>query len=144
MEIAKTVTKNNEIAAGGQYVIRGYVTALQGTPSDDLTKYGNYSVWLADSVNGGKVFEAYRVIPTDGKTVAEVGDYVEVIGDITKYNSTYETSQGGSIEVLQDPTTAVENTTTKTVKAKKVIENGQLIIIDANGVRYNAVGVVIE
>ena len=99
-EIAAKLTANNEIAAGGQYVIRGYVTALQGTPSSDMSSYGNYSVWMADAVDGGQVFEAYRVKPIDGKTIAAVGDYVEVIGDITKYGTTYETTQGGSIEVL--------------------------------------------
>ena len=100
LEIAQTITTNNELAAGGQYVIRGYVTAQQGTPSDDLTKYSNYSVWIADAVDEGQVFEAYRVKPIDGKTIAAVGDYVEVIADITKYNTTYETYQGGSIEIL--------------------------------------------
>ena len=147
LEIAKTVTKNNEIAAGGQYVIHGYAVEVDTTK---YSTYKNYSVWLNDEKGGEKVFEAYRVIPADGKTIVAVGDYVEVIGDITMYynsnskTTTYETAKGGSIKVLQDPTTAVENTTTKAVKAKKVIENGQLIIIDANGVRYNAVGVVIE
>lgn len=109
VEIAKTVSANNEVAAGGKYVIRGYVTALQGTPATDFETYGNYSVWMADTKDGGKVFEAYQVAPTDGKTIAAVGDYVEVIGDITKYNTTYETvGKTGTITVIAEP---VEPTT---------------------------------
>lgn len=109
VEIAKTVSANNEVAAGGKYVIRGYVTELAGTPATDFENYGNYSVWMADTKDGGKVFEAYQVAPTDGKTIAAVGDYVEVIGDITKYNTTYETvGKTGTITVIAEP---VEPTT---------------------------------
>ena len=129
VEIAKTVTDDNELAAGGMYVIRGYVTALQGTPSTDMSSYGNYSVWMADAKDGGKVFEAYRVKPIDGKTIAAVGDYAEVIGDITKYNTTYETAQGGSIQVLTSPATDVENLNTNATEVKKVLRNGQIFII---------------
>ena len=102
VEIAKTVKTNNAVAEGGKYVIRGYVTALEGTPASDMKSYSNYSVWMADTKNGGKVFEAYQVKPVDGKTIAAVGDFVEVIGDITKYNSTYETMGKGTatIEIL--------------------------------------------
>ena len=103
VEIAKTVTANNVAAEGGKYLIRGYVTALVGTPSDDMSKYKNYSVWMADTKDGGEVFEAFQVKPVDGKTIAAVGDYVEVIGDITKYNkdgnTTYETMGKGTATI---------------------------------------------
>lgn len=103
---ALSVSANNEVLAGGKYVIRGYVTALAGTPSTDFSTYGNYSVWLADTKDGGKVFEAYQVKPVDGKTVAKVGDYVEIVGDLTKYNTTPETvgKQNATIAFLADPT----------------------------------------
>ena len=141
VEIAKTVSADNEIAAGGKYTIRGYVTALEGTPSEDLSKYGNYSVWLADAKDGGKVFEAFRVVPIDGNTIVAVGDLVEVVGDITKYNTTYETAAGGTIRIIGTET-AIDNTTaTKT--ATKRIENGTLVI-EKNGIRYNALGTVVE
>ncbi len=105
VEIAKTVSANNEIAAGGMYVIRGYVTKQYGTPSSDMSKYGNYSVWLADTKDGGEVFEAYQVVPTDGETIVEVGDYVEVIADITKYNTIYETvGKTGTISIINKAT----------------------------------------
>lgn len=103
---ALSVSADNEVLAGGKYVIRGYVTALAGTPSTDFSTYGNYSVWLADTKDGGKVFEAYQAKPVDGKTVAKVGDYVEIVGDLTKYNNIPETvgKQNATIAFLADPT----------------------------------------
>ena len=109
VEIAKTVSANNEIAAGGKYVIRGYVTALQNTPATDMENFGNYSVWMADTKDGDKVFEAFRVVPTDGKTIAAVGDYVEVIADITIYNGIFETAEKtGTIQVIPQYTIMVD------------------------------------
>lgn len=136
---------NNEVLAEGKYVIRGYVTAEQGTPATDFTKYGNYSVWMDDTKDGGKVFEAYQVMPVDGTTIAQVGDFVEVIGDITKYinkeNTTIETvAKTGTIRVI---TSAALNYSEETAKAKKIMENGQLIIV-RDGIRYNVIGAVIE
>lgn len=103
---ALSVSADNEVLAGGKYVIRGYVTALAGTPSTDFSTYGNYSVWMADAKDGGKVFEAYQVKPVDGETVAKVGDYVEIVGDLTKYKTTPETvgKQNATIAFLADPT----------------------------------------
>ena len=96
--------KGGAVMENGKYVVRGFVTALQGTPSSDMSKYKNYSVWMADTKDGGKVFEAFQVAPADGKTIAEVGNYVEVIGDITKYidkseNITIETVGKGAATI---------------------------------------------
>lgn len=148
VEIAKIVSGNNVPAEGGKYVIRGYITELAYTPVEDMQKYGTYSAWMADTKDGGKIFMAYQVKPVDDKTIAAVGDFVEVIGDITKYtkdnNTTYETMGRGNatINVIGDAT-AVEDVTLNAAKAVKVVENGQLVII-RDGVRYNAVGAVIE
>ncbi len=102
VEKAQAVSANNEIAAGGMYVIRGYVTEV-ATAYDDT--YGNVSVWLADAADGGQVFEADRVVPVDDAAkAAGVGDFVEVVGDITKYNATYETSAGGSLKIITKAT----------------------------------------
>lgn len=102
VEKAQAVSANNEIAAGGMYVIRGYVTKIE---SEYSTDYGNVSVWLDDVADGGQVFEAYRVVPVDDAAKAVgVGDFVEVVGDITKYNTTYETSAGGSLKIITKAT----------------------------------------
>ncbi|MGM9830999.1 MAG: Ig domain-containing protein [Paludibacteraceae bacterium] len=103
-EKALAVSANNEVAEGGMYVIRGYVTATAPTKNNpdiatDLQQYGNYSIWLADERGTAKIFEGYQVAPTDGAYVAEVGDYVEIVGDLTKYNTTAETTGKGSAKL---------------------------------------------
>ena len=140
--LALSVGANNEVVANGKYVVRGYVIKYVGTPSSDLSKFGNYSFWMADTNGADKgTFEAYQVAPKDGKTIVAVGDYVEVVGDLTKYNTTPETVGKGNATVakLANPTTAIDNTTLRTPSVK-TIENGQLVII-RDGVKYNAMGV---
>lgn len=143
-EIALAVSNNNVVAEGGMYVIRGYVTEVFNNAESNFADYGNYSFWMADSKDGENVFEAYQVAPIDGKYLAAVGDYVEIVGDLTKYDTTPETTGKGTstVKKLQDPATGIDNTTVgqKTVKA---IEDGQLVII-REGVKYNAMGVRLQ
>ena len=143
--LALSVSENNEVVANGKFVVRGYVIKLVGTPSSDFSQYGNYSFWMADSKDATEgTFEAYQVAPKDGETIVAVGDYVEVVGDLTKYNTTPETVGKGNATVakLANPTTAIDNTTLRTPSVK-TIENGQLVII-RDGVKYNAMGVRLQ
>ena len=143
--LALSVGANNEVVANGKYVVRGYVIKLVGTPSEDFTKWGNYSFWMADTKDATEgTFEAYQVAPKDGETIVEVGDYVEVVGDLTKYNTTPETVGKGNATVakLATPITAIDNTTLRTPSVK-TIENGQLVIL-RDGVKYNAMGVRLQ
>ena len=143
--LALSVSENNEVVANGKFVVRGYVITLVGTPSSDFSKYGNYSFWMADSKDATEgTFEAYQVAPKDGETIVAVGDYVEVVGDLTKHNTTPETVGKGNATVakLANPTTAIDNTTLRTPSVK-TIENGQLVII-RDGVKYNTMGVKLQ
>ena len=112
-EKALAVSANNEVAADGMYVVRGYVIELVGTPSSDFSKHGNYSFWMADDKAATKgTFEAYQVAPKDGETLAEVGDYVEIVGDLTKYGTTAETvgKSNATAEIItKGSTTAIES-----------------------------------
>ena len=142
-EIALAVSANNEVAEGGMYVVRGYVTEVFTNAESNLATYGNYSFWMADAKDASNLFEGYQVAPTDGQYLTAVGDYVEVICDLTKYNTTPETvAKTGTVRKLQDPATAIDNATIAE-KAVKMIEDGQLVII-REGVKYNAQGVVIR
>ena len=63
-----------------KYVIRGYVTNIVYAYD---AGYNNTSFWMADTKDGGKVFEAFRSTPIAAADQAvKVGDYVEVIGKI--------------------------------------------------------------
>ena len=141
-ELALSVGANNEVVPNGKYVVRGYVINLVGTPSDDFAQFGNYSFWMADTKDATEgTFEAYQVAPKDGATIVAKGDYVEVVGDLTKYKTTPETVGKGNatVEKLANPTTAIDNATLSTPSVK-TIENGQLVII-RDGKKYNAMGV---
>ena len=57
-------------------------------------------------------FEAFQVAPKDGVTLAEVGDFVEVVGDLTKYGTTAETVGKGAATaeiITKGSTTAIES-----------------------------------
>lgn len=135
--LALSVSADNEVVANGKYVVRGYVTEVAYAYS---ASSGNLSVWLADTKAGANTIEAYKAVPVSEveKSLA-VGDYVEVVGDLTKFNTTLELAAGCSIKKLANPTTTIDNTTLSTPSVK-TIENGQLVII-RDGVKYNAMGI---
>ena len=143
--LALSVSKDNELYADGKYVVRGYVTEVAYAYSE---KYGNLSVWLADTKTGKNTIEAYKAVPvSEVEQTLEVGDYVEVVGDLTKFNDKNnntipELAAGCSIKKLAEPTTAIDNTALRTPSVK-TIENGQLVII-RDGVKYNAMGVRLQ
>ena len=103
-EYAASVSGNNVNYVGGQYVVRGYVTEI-ATAYDE--NYKNISVWMADTKDGGKVFELYRGKSTN-ETICKVGDYIEVVGYLTKYNTTPETAQGATYTVIAEPKLPME------------------------------------
>lgn len=112
--IALAVSANNEVAADGKYVIRGYVIKEAGKGiATDFESYGNYSFWMADDKSATEgTFEAFQVKPKDGKTLVEVGDYVEIVGDLTKFKTTAETVGKGNATaeiITKGSTTAIES-----------------------------------
>ncbi|MCI7575458.1 MAG: Ig-like domain-containing protein, partial [Bacteroidales bacterium] len=97
VEIAKAVSANNVKAENGKYVVRGYMTKEAGKGfASDMEKYKNISFWMADERGTAQTFEAYQVKPLDAANLPEVGALVEIVGDLTKYGTTYETTGGGS------------------------------------------------
>ena len=113
-EKALAVSANNEVAADGKYVIRGYVIKEAGKGiATDFESYGNYSFWMADDKSATEgTFEAFQVKPKDGKTLVEVGDYVEIVGDLTKFETTAETVGKGNATaeiITKGSTTAIES-----------------------------------
>ena len=138
--LALSVSKDNELYADGKYVVRGYVTEVAYAYSETN---GNLSVWLADTKAGANTIEAYKAVPvSEVEQTLAVGDYVEVVGDLTKFKTTPELAAGCSIKKLAEPTTAIDNTTLRTPSVK-TIENGQLVIL-RDGVKYNAMGVRLQ
>lgn len=82
------------------YVVKGYVTS---TVSD--WKSGKQSFWIADTKDGGNVFEAYYCFISEA---AVVGDYVQLFGQLKRFGSTAEMSDGQATiipEPVVEPTT---------------------------------------
>ena len=86
-----------------KYAIRGYVTSISYAYN---STNNNITFWMADSKDGGNVFEGYKAVPADNaaKSVKE-GDYIELIGNIVLYNSTPETTEGGIYTIIPAPAT---------------------------------------
>ena len=100
-DAALSVSANNELYNNGAvYSIRGYVTRIQTAYNE---QYGNITFWMADTENGGSILEAYRC-NVSPDAVPEVGDYVEVTGSLTKYNSTPEFASGCTCQILAKST----------------------------------------
>lgn len=93
-DIAKALTANNT-PAEGYYSITGYVTDTNGSVSK-----GQQIFWMADTKDGGKVFEGYWANIPDATKPLNVGDKIKMVGQIMKYNTTYE-MKNGNVTVLE-------------------------------------------
>lgn len=122
------------------YSVRGYAVKAY-----DKTEKGYQTIFMADETGAFGPFEAFSVDPGKDWTIAE-GDYLEVIGLIQKYVKSGSDPQieisNGFANQLEEPS-AINNVNAQSVKAMKVVENGQLFII-RNGVKYNAAGAIVK
>ena len=82
--IAKSLSHNKPTSE--TYTVVGYVTETNG----ELSR-GQQIFWMADTKDGGRVFQSYWCNVPE---VMQVGDYVAVTGKIMRYNSTYEIKNG--------------------------------------------------
>lgn len=128
-EMASTLTNNNELYPGGQYVVEGYAISMSA----------DKFIWLNDDKDAAQgTFEVY--LPTNKSDIADVakGDKIRAIGYISKYNTTYEFVAGCVFEIISETPTAIDNTAVD-AKAVKVLRDGQLLI-EKNGTIYNVQG----
>ena len=85
---AEAVQLTNALADGGTstetYTVTGYITEVIGSVS---TKTGTpqQSFWMADTKEGGKVFEAYYANVPSGVSAFAVGMKVKITGKLMKY-----------------------------------------------------------
>lgn len=86
-------------------VVIGYVTEIVYAWS---SQYKNISFWMADSENGGQVFEAFRAVCETKEEAPGVGDKVAVKGKLTKHNSTPEMDAGCTYTILERSTVEPE------------------------------------
>ena len=105
------------------YNVLGYVTETDGVVSK-----GQQNFWMADTENGGKVFQSYWCnVPEQIK----VGDYVSVKGNILRYNSTYEIKHGDVLLLERKSSEGIDDIEV-TPQASKILRNNQILILRGN------------
>ena len=90
------------------YTVTGYITEVVGSVSRDQQTF-----WMADTKDGGKVFEAYWANLPSGVTAFKKGMKVKITGQLMKYvnNSTGQVTpeiKNANVEILEngdDPVT---------------------------------------
>ena len=102
---AEAVTATNKLADGATstetYAVTGYITTVVGNVSNNQQTF-----WMADTKDGGKVFEAYWANLPSGVSAFTVGMKVKITGNLIKYvkngdvtpeikNATVEILEGG-------------------------------------------------
>lgn len=105
------------------YNVTGYVTETDGVVSK-----GQQIFWMADTENGGKVFQSYWC------NVAEqikVGDYVSVKGNILRYGSTSEIKHGDVLLLERKSSEALDDIEVS-YSPTKILRNGQILILRAD------------
>ena len=97
--IAKGLSHNKPTSE--TYTVVGYVTETNG----ELSR-GQQIFWMADTEDGGRVFQSYWCNVPE---VMQVGDYVAVTGKIMRYNSTYEIKNGEVVLLSRGGSNGNEN-----------------------------------
>ena len=75
--------------------VRGYVTEIAYA-----WKNGSTSFWMADTKDGGKVFEAYKCECEEADAPAE-GDLVEATGTLSMFQTTAELAAGCTVVIIE-------------------------------------------
>lgn len=86
-------------------VVIGYVTEIATAWS---SQFKNISFWMADSENGGQVFEAFRAVCETQEEAPGVGDKVAVKGKLKEFDSTPEMDAGCTFTILERSTVEPE------------------------------------
>ncbi len=76
------------------YTVIGYVTETDGVISREQQRF-----WMADTPNGGNVFQSYWGNVTEA---VSIGDKVSLTGQIMRYNSTYQIKNGDVVKLSSE------------------------------------------
>ena len=113
---AMKVASNNAPTAL-TYVVYGYVTEV----IDQTLSSGQQRFWVADTKNGGQVLQSYYCnVPQ----VLKVGDYVQMFGKLTKYNTTPQ-MKNGQVTLAEEP--VIEE---PTIECKDALDFGAVVYTD--------------
>ncbi len=122
-----------------KYAVRGYVVSSY----DFDTEHSNQTFYMSDEKTGyGPLCAKYTtgdVVATITKESTVTGDYVEVVGQIEKYN--------GNIQILRGVCKILSHSDIVPVKvANKAAKyfDGKQVVFEVNGVQYNVLGNIVK
>lgn len=114
-----------------EVTVVGYATEM----IDKLSKEGQQTFWMADTKDGGKIFEAfYCYTPANQKVV--LGTKVAVKGKITNYNNATAEIKNGQVSILEGGEESVRDITYEDVPADAITVAEALVI--GNALEANA------
>ena len=130
---AKAVELTAALADGATsaevYSITGYITEIVGEVSKNQQTF-----WMADTQNGGRIFEAYWANLPEGVSEFKAGCKVKITGKLTKYvnNNTGKMTaeiKNATVEILEEgsgvtPTEGIEVTCAKAVELVNELADG--------------------
>lgn len=85
----------NNVPTTETYCVTGYITKIGGNVSRNQQTF-----WMADTKDGGEVFQAYWANLPEGVTEFVVGSKVKITGPIMKYNTTPEI-KNATVEIIE-------------------------------------------
>ena len=114
-ELAMKVASNNALTSV-TYVINAYVTSV----IDQTLSSGQQRFWVADTKDGGQVLQSYYCnVPQ----VLKVGDYIQMFGKLTKYNTAPQ-MKNGDVTILPAPVAKFNVTVTANAEGEDVVTGG--------------------
>ena len=122
-----------------------YVKGAIKSITELSVQYGNATYVITDGISDLTIFRG-KYLGGEAFTSEDqltVGDEVVVYGLLMLYGETYEMGSNNVLVSLTPGTGSRIDNAAAEVKAVKLIENGQMVII-RGGVKYNAQGAVIE
>lgn len=117
---ALSVSANNEVYKEGDvevFSVTGYVTKIQSAWSNK-----KISFWVDDEKGETTTIEAYNCSVANQEDAPGIGDFVRVIGKLTKYNTTPEFAAGCECIIIERDVPAV-NLGAKTIAEFLALEN---------------------
>ena len=101
---AEAAELTNALADGGTsadtYTVTGYITEVVGSVSRNQQTF-----WMADTKDGGRVFEAYYANLPEGITEFKVGSKVKITGQLMKFVKDGKVTpeiKNANVEILED------------------------------------------
>ncbi len=130
---AEAVELTSQLADGATssetYTITGYITEIVGEVSKNQQTF-----WMADTPDGGRIFEAYWANLPSGVTEFKAGSKVKITGKLTKYvnNNTGKMTaeiKNAAVEILEEgggvtPAEGIEVTCAEAVELTSKLADG--------------------